>query len=274
MDKHVVLVGCGKMGKSLLSGWYDKKVLDCGITVIEPNLQDDSILKYKNLTVSSDYKHIKEKLPRHIIIFAVKPQALSEVLENYKELKNVDFYVSIAAGKNISFFEDKLGRDASIIRAMPNLAATVQKSVTGLVANKNTSDNNKKIADELFNAVGTSIWLDDENNIDDLTAVSGSGPAYLFYFIESFIAAAKDLGFSSDMATRLVLETIQGSVELIKDSGIDVVELRKNVTSPKGTTEAALNVFSKDNIFANIIKDAVKAAKNRAIELNKNSQLK
>ncbi len=261
ITKHIVLVGCGKMGSSLVEGWLKNGILASNITIIEPNLANENLLRDNKIASYADYKEIALKLPKHIVVFAVKPQSLKEVLNDYKN-DNIEAYITIAAGKKLAFYEEILDSKISLIRAMPNLPATISLGVTGLFANKNCAPDIIKQAEILFSAVGSFVWLKKEDDIDSLTAISGSGPAYLFYFMEKMILAAKKIGFSDELANKLVLDTIYGSASLAKDN--DVAALRKAVTSPGGTTEAALKIFSQDDLFEKIILEAIEAAKKKS----------
>ncbi len=199
-----------------------------------------------------------------VILFAVKPQNLSEVLPEYKKRFGAKpLYISIAAGKNIGFFEDYLGGDAAIIRAMPNTPAFVGKAMTALCANNNVKEAQKNLAAALFTSFGKVVWVA-ENDMDAVTAVSGSGPAYLFLFLEAFTKAAINSGLNEETAKILVSETVHGAVHLAEKSGKPLPELRANVTSKGGTTEAALSILMENNSLEELLDKAVKAAVNRS----------
>ncbi len=202
----------------------------------------------------------------NVIFLAVKPQDLADVLNELKQtIQPETIVISIAAGKTIKFIEDQLQTNNPVIRAMPNTPAQIGKGISAIAAGAKVSGDELKIAIELFSTTGEVVVVT-EDKIDAVTALSGSGPAYLFYFIEAMVKAGVELGLTDEIATKLAIETISGSAAMLKESNLDVATLRKNVTSPKGTTAAALEVFS-NNDLENIIFKAMSAAKNRAQEL-------
>lgn len=258
--QNILLVGCGNMGGAMLSRWQEKLSANYNFLVISPS-HDAGGVSYKSLA------DLPASYSLDIIIFAVKPQMLAEIFPEYKSrFSEVPIYISIAAGKTIEFFKEHLGKDAKIIRTMPNTPAMVGKAVTALCASENVLAAERNIASELMNAVGSTIWVQ-ESEMNAVTAISGSGPAYLFLFLESLTKAAENLGFSSEVAKKLALATVHGSVHLAEKSGESLEQLRKNVTSKGGTTEAALNILMQDNALENLINNAVQAAVKRASEL-------
>jgi pyrroline-5-carboxylate reductase len=202
----------------------------------------------------------------NVIFLAVKPQDLADVLNELKQtIQPETVVISIAAGKTIKFIEDQLQTNNPVIRAMPNTPAQIGKGISAIAAGAKVSSDELKIATELFSTTGEVVVVT-EDKIDAVTALSGSGPAYFFYFIEAMVKAGVELGLTDEIATKLAIETISGSAAMLKESNLDAATLRKNVTSPKGTTAAALEVFS-NNDLENIILKAMSAAKNRAQEL-------
>ena len=202
----------------------------------------------------------------NVIFLAVKPQDLADVLNELKQtIQPETLVISIAAGKTIKFIEDQLQSNNSVIRAMPNTPAQIGKGISAIAAGTKVSGDELKIATELFSTTGEVVVVT-EDKIDAVTALSGSGPAYFFYFIEAMVKAGVELGLTDEIATKLAIETISGSAAMLKESNLDAATLRKNVTSPKGTTAAALEVFT-NNDLENIILKAMSAAKNRAQEL-------
>ena len=173
--------------------------------------------------------------------------------------------VSIAAGKTIKFIEENLGSKNPVIRVMPNTPALIGKGVSAIAAGTYTNAGHLEIANEIFASTGLVIQIP-EDKLNAVTALSGSGPAYFFNFIEAMVNAGVELGLTREIATTLAIETISGSAAMLKESGLDAATLRTNVTSPNGTTAAALQVFS-ENSFENIILQAMSAAKKRAQEL-------
>lgn len=210
----------------------------------------------------------EKKIPftPHAIIFAVKPQVLDDVVADYKNFDAL--FISIAAGKKISFFEERLGVDAKIVRAMPNTPAAVGKGITVAVANKNAHAPEQTLATTLLKAVGEVLWTKDEAQMNAVTALSGSGPAYVFLLVEALASAGVKRGLDADMAMKLARQTVIGSGALMEAvPALDAATLRQNVTSKGGTTEAALNVLTPE-IHA-LFDRALEAATTRAEELSR-----
>jgi len=201
-----------------------------------------------------------------IIVFAIKPQQMGEALPAYaKRFGAKPLYLSIVAGKTLAFLAQALGKDAALVRAMPNLAAIIGEGMTALAANTQVSGAQKETAEALMRAVGEILWVE-EKMMDAVTAVSGSGPAYFFLLMEALQKAAIKGGLTPEQANELVRQTAKGSALLAEDDAFDA--LRKNVTSPGGTTEAALKILQEGG-FEKLVCDAVEAAMRRAHELNK-----
>lgn len=264
-NQRVLLVGCGKMGEALLSGWIGSGCLKPGnIVVVEPN--PNELSKYE-VRVIPDLGSLEGGFYPEIIFFAIKPQMMPEILPQYREFSG-SLFVSIAAGKKISFMEDVLGRDAAIVRAMPNLPAIISRGVSVAVKNDNVSDRHINDCTELLEAVGSVHWVDDEELMDAVTAISGSGPAYVFHFIECLVDAGKELGLPEELATALAYATVNGGAELAYESEYPASVLRQHVTSPGGTTEAAMKVMMSGNALKNIVIKAAEAAFKRSKELS------
>ena len=177
--------------------------------------------------------------------------------------------ISILAGIKIKKIEDIIGA-VPIIRAMPNIASSVAEGMTALIGNKKMKSDQINVANMIFQTIGNKIWLEHEDQMDSFTAISGSGPAYFFYFTECLHKIAIDEGFSEDLAKQISEQIIIGSGKLIKDSNIDVSQLRENVTSPNGTTEAALKVLSGEDGLLSKLREAIEKAKKRSIEIANN----
>jgi len=258
-NPRILLIGAGKMGGALLAAWL--KAGAGSITVVEPNASfaDSRVTVKRKLGEVSDIPDV--------VLLAVKPQSLDMLLpELATKFSDKPLYLSIAAGKTLSYFEKHLG-DAAIVRAMPNTPALIGKGISAVVANKNASDAQRQLATQVLKAAGDVVWLEDESLMDAVTAVSGSGPAYAFLFMESLIEAAIAQGLPEDIAKKLVVETVHGAAELARKSGESLEQLRKNVTSPGGTTEAALAVFMKNDALKKLIAEAVRCAVKRSKEL-------
>lgn len=254
------------MGGALLSRWqHSSSDIISHIHVIDPHSN-------AHLTANTSSVASLDVLPASaqpdVIIFAVKPQKLAEILPAYKMRFGVKpLYISIAAGKTLEFFAQQLGDHAHVVRAMPNTPAMIGKGVTGLCARNTLSESAKQIATKLMQAVGTVQWLADEEQMHALTAISGSGPAYVFAFLDTLTNAGIHAGLPENMARSLALETVIGSAALAGVSHETFEQLRKNVTSPGGTTEAAIDVLLGENGLARLVDNSVKAAQKRSREL-------
>ena len=275
MDKlKILLIGCGKMGGSLLEGivkFHDNFNL---IDVVDPVINDSykSNFKKNKTNFYSDIKELKDSITYDSIIIATKPNNYVEILEDLKNHIAVNekiLIISILAGIKIKKIENIIG-SVPIIRAMPNIAASVAEGMTALIGNKKITNDKIDTANMIFQSIGNKIWLEDEGQMDSFTAISGSGPAYFFYFTECLHKIAIDEGFSEDVAKQISEQIMIGSGKLIKDSNIDVVQLRENVTSPNGTTEAALKVLCDNDGLLGKLREAIEKAKKRSIEISNN----
>lgn len=262
---NLLLVGCGKMGQALLARWIDLK-LCAEIHIIEPAAIDAAV----------PHVHTPDDLPDSckpdVIIFAVKPQVLPDMTAAYKRFAAQGaLFISIAAGKPVSFFESHLGADAAIVRAMPNTPAAIGEGMTVACANAAVSNTQKRQAQDLLSAVGDFVWVAEEKQLDPVTALSGSGPAYVFLLIEAMAAAGEKIGLDPAMAARLARQTVIGSAALARETpNTSAATLRENVTSPGGTTAAALAVLMRDlDGMQKIFDEALTAAAKRAEELSK-----
>ena len=267
MTDGILLIGCGKMGGALLAGWLERDVTPDRVTVVEPFGADEIAARYR-VAVVDDAAALAPDLAPEVVVFAVKPQAMDEVAPNYRRFaKPGTVFLSIAAGRTISSFERLLGEDAAIVRTMPNTPASVGRGITVACANPNVAAGQRTRCQALLEAVGEVAWADDEGLLDAVTAVSGSGPAYVFLLIECLAKAGEAAGLDAALAGRLARATVSGSGELARLSDEDAATLRKNVTSPGGTTEAALKVLMGDDALCRLMTDAVQAATRRSREL-------
>ncbi len=275
MDKlKILLIGCGKMGGSLLEGIAKSHENFNLIDVVDPMITDSyqSNFKENKINFYSDTKELKDSITYNSIIIATKPNHYIEILEDLKNHITINeeiMIISILAGIKIKKIEDIIG-SVPIIRAMPNIAASVAEGMTALIGNKKLTDDKIDAVNMIFHSIGNKIWLEDEAQMDSFTAISGSGPAYFFYFTECLHKIAIDEGFSEDVAKQISEQLIIGSGELIKVSDIDVVQLRKNVTSPNGTTEAALKILCDNEGLLSKLREAIEKAKKRSIEIANN----
>ncbi|MED5368694.1 MAG: pyrroline-5-carboxylate reductase [Pseudomonadota bacterium] len=258
----ILLIGAGKMGQAMLKGWLASDI--ASIEVLE-NFPSDA-LRSLPIDLNPSTVTINES---QTVILAVKPQNYREVLdEHHANIHPEAMVISILAGISIEALQNVLPK-RSIVRAMPNTPATVGQGLTALCAADDISDANKNVATSLMQAVGEIVWVENESMMDSVTAVSGSGPAYLFHFVEALTAAAIDIGFEPEMAETFARNTIIGSAALLESSAENATQLRRNVTSKGGTTQAALDVLMADAGLQSILLEAVKAAKKRSEELSK-----
>ncbi len=266
-ENGLVLLGCGKMGSAMLQGWLAEGVSPSAVYILDPNPSDwvQSLIA-DGVTVNGD-------LPTSpaVCILAVKPQMMGNALPSLQALGNsTTLFISIAAGTPISSFEDALGAQTPIIRAMPNTPAAVGRGITALIGNACINADQMDMADDLLAAVGQTVRLEDESQMDAVTAVSGSGPAYVFHLIETMAAAGEAQGLSAELAMALAKATVAGAGDLAEKADEDPTQLRINVTSPGGTTAAALDVFmDAETGFPKLVKQGIKAAADRSRELGK-----
>ena len=268
MDGPVLLVGSGRMGAALLQGWIDRGVPAASITVIEPGRQATEAASALGVTVLPEPALIAPGLMPRVVLFAVKPQVMEAVLPAYRGLVGERSVVlSIAPGKTLALFERHFGSKTPVVRAMPNTPAAVGKGMTVLSANKAASAADRRVCGELMAAVGDVAWVEDESLMDAVTATSGSGPAYVFHLIECLAEAAVVAGLPAALANRLARATVIGAAELAARSDASPATLRENVTTPGGTTEAALQVLMGEDGLQRLMTRAIAAASNRSREL-------
>ena len=272
--KHIVLVGCGKMGTAMLKGWIDHFDSDTVFTIIDPFMAvKNPFIDNKRITVLAQASPAKPPHPDiiapDIIVLAVKPQVMEQALAPLVNLAGADtLWLSIAAGISIDWLRQRITPDAAIIRTMPNTPAAIGKGVTAMAVGDGVSEAMQKLAEEILSVVGKVVRLDDEADMDAVTAVSGSGPAYVFLMRESLEAAARTAGLEPGLAAMLAEETISGAVALMRASDLDARQLRIDVTSPGGTTEAALKILMADKAgLPALMEKAVLAAQKRALNL-------
>ena len=258
----LVLLGCGKMGSALLSGWLAAGLPPASVWVLEPNPSD---------WLRGTGVHLNQGVPPApaVALLAVKPQMMGAALPALQALGNgKTLVISIAAGTSIATFEAVFGASTPIVRTMPNTPAMVGRGITGLCHNAHATAADIALAQALMAAVGEVVLLDTEGQIDAVTAVSGSGPAYVFHLIEAMAAAGVAEGLSPDTAMRLARATVCGAGELAYRAPETAEQLRINVTSPGGTTAAALAVLMDPATgFPPLLRRAVKAAADRGREL-------
>ena len=268
LDGHLLLVGCGKMGQALMKGWLDRGVRAQQVVVVEPGEPGRAAAAALGVTAVPEAGAIDPAAVPAVVVLAVKPQQMATVLPDYRGYATPKtVFLSIAAGIDIAAFEAALGAQSAIVRAMPNTPAAVGRGISVLCANSRVSDRQKDDCDHLMAAAGEVAWIEDETLLDAVTAVSGSGPAYVFLMIECLAAAGVEAGLPAELAMRLARSTVSGAGELAHLSDTPAAELRRNVTSPGGTTEAALRVLMAADGLQPLMTRAVAAAKQRGREL-------
>ena len=199
----------------------------------------------------------------------IKPQNIDSILTALKTVSlDSALVVSIAAGTRIESMAKDLPKKTAIIRAMPNTPAAIKKGITALVKNKHAKPDDEAMAGAMFDACGEAVWLEDENQFDAVTALSGSGPAYIFHLLEAMTEAGVELGLDAEIAEKFARQTIVGAAGLLEESTLSAAELRENVTSPNGTTEAALNVLMADDGLVKLMTKAMTSARDRGVALS------
>jgi len=266
LPSSLILVGAGKMGGSMLEGWLKVGMKPSGVTVIDPHPSADMtrLCSGKGIALNP-----ASPAPAEVLVLAIKPQMLDEAapaLNGY--LGPEALIISILAGKTIGDLKGRLPAATAIVRAMPNLPASIGRGATGAAANEQVSERQRLVANALLSSNGIVEWLPSEDLIDAVTAVSGSGPAYVFHLVECLAEAGTAAGLPPELAQRLARATVTGAGELLFRSDLAPATLRQNVTSPGGTTAAALEVLMRDpGGLKDLMREAVAAAKRRAEEL-------
>lgn len=266
----LLLAGAGKMGGAILSRLLARG-FDPGHIIVqdpEPPAEIADLLADRAIDVLPVVDALSS--PPGVILIAVKPQMMDEVLPALGKLAGPDtLIVSIAAGRRLAGYAHHLRARTGVVRAMPNLPAAIGRGITVAVANAHVSPVQKAIADDLLSAVGEVMWVEDEALLDPVTAVSGSGPAYVFLLVECLAEAGRAAGLEPELADRLARATVTGSAALLEQSELTAAALRRNVTSPGGTTAAALEVLTRAGGLQELITEAVAAATKRGRELAK-----
>lgn len=262
----VLLVGAGKMGGALIEGWLANGLDSAKLAALDPAPppEIEKLLAARKIERKPDPKTFSPDA----IVIAVKPQAASEVVPRLAAfVKPKTVVVSIMAGRTIASLEADLPAYAAIVRGMPNTPASIGRGITVAVANKRVDGTGRALANDLLAAAGKVEWVDQESTIDAVTAVSGSGPAYVFLLAECLAKAGVAAGLSADLATALARETVAGAGELLHRSKLDTARLRENVTSPGGTTAAALEILMGKDGLESLLTRAVAAAAKRSRDL-------
>jgi len=267
LSGKLVLLGAGKMGGAMMEGWLAVGIVPSQLVIFDPSPAKEILTLIKNhgLSHNPDVNSLDNV---EVILTAVKPQILDKALEAILPLKSQSpLILSIVAGKTIESFETHFGESASIIRTIPNTPAAVGRGITAMTANTNVSQAQSKLAQALLTSLGEVVWVENENQIDAVTGLSGSGPAYVFYMTECLAKAGEAQGLNSELAMQLARATVEGAGELMRATGIAAKTLRENVTSPNGTTQAGLEVLMADDGLESLLEKTVEAATARSREL-------
>ncbi len=266
LAKTIAIIGGGNMGSSLLGGLIANHFPREKLWITDADEKKLASLK-QQFSVHTSKNNREAVTDADVVLLAVKPQMLAEVASEIAAIisEKKPLVISIAAGVRVKTIQKYLG-EIAIVRAMPNTPALIGAGATALFANSLVSKDERDTAESIMRSVSVVVWLQDEKLMDIVTALSGSGPAYFFIVMEALQKAAIDAGLPADTARLLTLQTAYGAARLALESDVDVVELRKRVTSPGGTTEAAIKELEK-NLIHDIFKKALEAAKKRSEEL-------
>lgn len=266
---HICLIGHGKMGQAMLAGWLASGNDDRHFSVIDPMIEANPY-PGQPVTIYQSARQMASEHRPDMVVLAVKPQMMADVMSGAEHIGNADTaFLSIAAGLSTERLQQMIPQSRAVLRAMPNTPAAVGQGISALFATDNVSDSQADLAAELLSASGEVVRLEIEEQMDAVTAVSGSGPAYVFYLVEVMAAAAEKLGLPAEMAQTLARQTVIGSGGLMAADKAPASELRQNVTSKGGTTAAALSVLMAEEGMAALFETALKAAHDRGVELNK-----
>lgn len=268
MTDEIVVAGCGNMGFALVEGWIAAGAAEpAAVHVVEPNEALRQRAAALGVHAVADAAALPAGLSPRMVMFAVKPQVMGSVAPQYRRFAGSATFVSIAAGTPIRTFEAILGEDAAILRCMPNTPAQIGKGMLVTCANARVKPDEAAFVERLLATSGAVTSVNDERLMDAVTAVSGSGPAYVFHFIECLTAAGVKAGLPEETAHLLAKQTVMGAGALAAESKETPARLREQVTSPNGTTAAALAVLMGEDRLKRLVEDAVEAARLRSIEL-------
>ena len=271
MSIELVLVGCGNMGRAMLAGWlHAGKLAADAVFVVEPAAELRARAQALGCRAGASAADLPADAAPALVVIAVKPQVIREVTQQYRRFGDGrTSFLSIAAGTPVATFAEILGPGAPILRCMPNTPAAIGKGMMVVFSTPLVSAEARARVLDLLSASGAVATVDDEGLMDAVTAVSGSGPAYVFHFIECLTAAAQKAGLPADTAKLLAMQTVYGAATLAAESGEEPGELRRQVTSPNGTTAAALAVLMGEERLETLLTQAVEAARLRSIELGR-----
>ena len=266
LPEPILLLGCGKMGSAMLAGWVRHGLAAESVLVVEPDLEAAGHAHRRHGVEVAG--RVPQGLDPAVVVVAVKPQIMAGVVGSLEDsLDRRPLVISIAAGKTLTWFKQHLGPDLPVVRCMPNTPAAIGRGITAMVANSHATPASRAKAELLLTCIGETVWLDDEALMDAVTALSGGGPAYVFLLVETLTRAGIAHGLPEAVASRLALHTVAGAGELALTADETPAELRRNVSSPGGTTLEALSVFMADDALQTLVDRALQAATRRAREL-------
>ncbi len=267
-NKKISFIGGGNMAQALISGLVSCGVKPSLITVADPSSEAREQLAAKGLNTVDPTADAKAAvIDADIVVLAVKPQVMKAVVSSFADVLDKQLVISVAAGLSTELLSDMLGGYDNIVRAMPNTPAMIQMGATGLYGTDNISAEQKLLATAVMEASGLVMWVDNEEHMHAVTAVSGSAPAYMFYFIESMIDGAVALGLDKEQASALAMQTMLGAAKMAMNSEDAPAELRRKVTSPNGTTQAAVESMQANDIGGQIV-EAMQACYDRSQALS------
>lgn len=245
---RILFIGGGNMAQALIGGLLAQGLTTSQLMVADPSSAVQQYFAEKQIAIVEAESAIEQA---DVVVIAVKPQILNTVLQPLSAKFHQQLVISVVAGAEIATLTSLLAH-RQIVRVMPNTPALRQQGASGLYAHHDVTEQQRALASQIMQATGITVWVEQEKQIDAVTAVSGSGPAYFFYMMQAMIEAGTQLGLDVDTATRLTIQTALGAAEMAKHSEYDVAELRRRVTSPNGTTEAAINSFEQQQMATHI----------------------
>lgn len=273
MNKKILFIGAGSMSEAMISGIVSANIIEKQ-HIFVTNKQDRARLAYieEKYGVKTSYNMEELMNEADVIILAMKPKDVKESLISIRPLvKESHLFISVLAGVTTETMEEMLQKDVPVIRAMPNTSASIGLSATAIALGKHVQEENVSVAEELLQTIGIAKVVKEEL-MDTVTAVSGSGPAFIYYFVEAMMKAALEAGMDGETAEELIAQTVIGAGKMLKESGESPETLRKNITSPGGTTEAGVKSL-KDDHFEKIIISCIHQAKNRSAELSRMTKM-
>jgi pyrroline-5-carboxylate reductase len=271
MKAKILLIGCGSMGFALLKGWM-ASAQTCKVWVIDRGVSRRELAQQLGAQTAGSPTELPETFEPDLLFLAVKPQVMNRVLLDYRcWIARSTTVVSIAAGLTTRFYEQALPAATAVLRCMPNTPVSIGEGTIVCYANSHVSPAGKSLTEKLLSSVGSVFFVEDENMMHAVTALSGSGPAYVFHFIDALGRAGESAGLPPALASKLALQTVYGAAALARQSGVSLTNLIAQVTSPAGTTAAGLKVLGEDDSMMQLVAGAVAEARKRSVELSKSN---